>query len=254
MHIFLALIAHFLWDIIKGFALAIPKAISNYKFKRFFGRKVIGSNNVFVVLDPYEHPIKRNQLQGGQNRFLKDFKGRKQNTPLIGEDKILGSCSIRVTKYSSSEFALFRQNTNPVNFVLDEEVINNWEGTFICFGSADSNIKTFDIESLNENNLYSFEFGQNGYRCFNVNGTQYSLDQSGDVGILMRLKNPYHVEHNLFVCAGLGEWGTSGAAYYLFKNWQNLHKRFGSKTNFALVLKVDLNSDESAREIREYKV
>jgi hypothetical protein len=74
------------------------------------------------------------------------------------------------------------------------------------------------------------------------------------VGVLMRLQNPYHPNHKLFVCAGIGEWGTSGAAYYLFKNWRKLYKRFGSKTNFALIIKVNINSDESAREIREYHV
>lgn len=254
MELFAKLIPHFLWDVIKGLGLSIPRAISNYKFKRFFGPKAIDSDKVYVVLDPYEHPVSRRQLQQGQNRFVKNFLGRKPNTPLIGEDKILGSCSVRVTKYSSSEFALFRQKTNPVKVVLDEEVINNWEGTFICFGSSDSNIKTFDVESLNENNLYSFEFDQNGYRCFNINGLQYSINQNEDVGILFRLKNPYHKDDKLFICAGLGEWGTSGAAYYLFKNWRNLYKRFGSRTNFILVLQVDINADESAREIREYKI
>lgn len=254
MEILFAVIGHFLWDIIKGIALVIPRAISNYRFTRFFGRKVIKSDRVFIVIDTYEHPISRSQLSKGQMRFVKNFMGRKPNTQLLGEDKLLGSCSVRVTKYSSSEFALYRQNTNPVNVVLDEAVINNWEGTFICFGSSDSNIKTLDIESLNVNNLYSFGFEINGNRCFNFNGVSYSINQNGDVGILMRLNNPYHDGYKLFVCAGIGEWGTSGAAYYLFKNWRRLHKRFGSKTNFVLAIQVDFNSDESARVIGEYQV
>lgn len=248
------IIPNIIWDVVKGIFGVIPRAISNYKFKRFFGQQAIDSDKVFIVLDPYEHPVSRGNLQKGQNRFIKNFHGRKQNSALIGEDKILGSCSVRVTKYSVSEFALFRQKTNPVKITLDEAVMNNWEGTFICFGSSDSNIKTYDIESLNENNLYSFCFGQNGIRCFNIRSDNYSIDSTGDIGILMRLQNPYHSDHKLFVCAGIGEWGTSGAAYYLFKNWRQLHKRFGSKTNFALIIKVDFNSDESAREIREYKV
>jgi hypothetical protein len=248
------IIPNILWDAIKGIFGAIPRAISNYKFKRFFGQQAIDSDKVFIVLDPYEHPVSRERLTAGQNRFVKNFHGRKQNAALIGEDKLLGSCSVRVTKYSVSEFALFGQKTNPVKVVLDESVINNWEGTFICFGSSDSNIKTYDIESLPENNLYSFSFGQNGTRRFNIRGDNYTIDDSGDVGVLMRLQNPYHNSHKLFICAGIGEWGTSGAAYYLFKNWRQLNKRFGSKTNFVLVIKVDFYSDESAREIREYKV
>lgn len=243
------LMSHIIWDAIKGIYNAFPRAISNYKFRKFFGEKALNNNKVFIVLDPYEHPSPRTAA----GRYIKKFLGRKPNVPIVGEDKVLGSCSVRLTKYSSSEFALFRQKTNPVNIVLDEEVINNWDGTFICFGSSDSNIKTFDIESLNENNLYKYEFGTNGIRRFNIAGEKYSINQTEDVGILLRLKNPYHSEDKLFICAGIGEWGTSGSAYYLFKNWRKLYKRFGSNNNFALILKVRINSDESAREIREYK-
>jgi|ERR1035437_7098448 hypothetical protein len=248
MHI--DLLPHILWDAIKGIFHAIPRAISNYKFKRFFGQKAIDSDKVFIVLDPYEHPSPRT----GAGRFVKNFFGRKKSISIVGEDKVLGSCSVRLTKYSSSEFALFRQKTNPVNIVLDEQVLNNWDGTFICFGSSDSNIKTFDIESLNENNLYKYEMGTNGYRCFNIAGEKYTIDNTGDAGILLRLRNPYHPGDKLFICAGIGEWGTSGSAYYLFKNWRKLYKRFGADTNFALILRVLIISDESAREIREYKL
>lgn len=248
------IIPNIIWDIFKQIFSAIPRSISNYRFKRFFGQAAVESDNVFIVLDPYEHPVNRANLQQGQMRFNKNFFGRKQNIQIVGEDKVLGSCSLRVTKYSVSEFSQFRQKTNPVKVILDENVINSWEGTFICFGSSDSNIKTFDIESLNENNLYSFEFGLNGVRTFDILGEKYSIDQNGDIGVIMRINNPYHPDYKLFVCAGIGEWGTSGSAYYLFKNWRKLHKRFGSKSKFVLVIKVNFNSDESAREIREYKI
>jgi hypothetical protein len=248
------IIPNIIWDAIKGLGLAIPNAITNYKLKKFFGSEAVETDSVYVVLDPYEHPVNRKNLPQGEMRFVKNFLGRKPNTLLLGEDKLLGSCSIRVTKYSVTEFAKFSNKQNPININLDEHLINNWKGTFICFGSSDSNIKTFDIESLPENNLYKFEFGNNGYRCFTIRGEKYSIDQNNDVGILMRIKNPYHENCNLFVCAGIGEWGTSGASFYLFNNWRKLYTRFGARTNFALVIKVDENSDESAREIREYKI
>lgn len=128
--------------------LAIPRANSNYKFKRFFGQESIESDKVYIVPDPYEHPVSRTSLKQGQMRFVKNFLGKTQNTPLLGEDKLLGSCSIRVTKYSVSEFALFSQKTNHVSVALDENAVHSWEETFICFGSSDSNIKTFEIESF----------------------------------------------------------------------------------------------------------
>ena len=247
-----SLIAGLIIEFFKSFWNFIPKAINNYRFRRFFGKKAIDSEKVFLVLDPYEHPTPRTQNPG--NRFIKKFHGRKPDTPLVGEDKVLGSCSIRVIKYGASEFGLFREKVNPVKSVIDEDVKDNWEGTFICFGSSDSNLKTYDIENLNENNLYKFGIHSSGIRSFTVMGDEYTINQEGDVGIILRMKNPYDTEHKLFVCAGIGEWGTSGAAYYLFKNWKKFYKEYKEHENFVCLVRVKVNSDESARLIKKYKV
>ncbi len=51
----------------------------------------------------------------------------------------------------------------------------------------------------------------------------------------------------VFVCAGLGDWGTSGAAWYLAANWNDLRSRYGE--SFGIVVEVDIGSDESARPV-----
>ena len=239
-------------DVIRGIIKSIPHALSKARFKNFFGSQAVDGNNAYIVLDPYEHPVPRSQLQYGHNRFVKKFHGRKPDIHIVGEDKLLGSCSVRVTKYSSEAFSKFRKKENSIHIVLDEQVMNSWDGTFLCFGSSDSNIKTFDIESLLQNDLYTFRFDANGYRCFVVNGQQFSIVGKQDRAILVRLRNPHHDEHFLFVCAGLGEWGTSGATYFLFDRWAELNKRFKKGKNFCLIIGVDVGSDESAKEIFAY--
>ena len=134
--------------------------------------------------------------------------------------------------------------TAPVAVVTDEEVFDKWDGTFIFFGSSDSNIKTFELECLQS--FYKFEFGAAGHRVFNVGGKIYSANHA----ILLRVRNPYHREHFAFVCAGLGEWGASGAAYYLFHRWRELYKKFKDR-DFCLVIEVAHRSDESARVVHE---
>lgn len=241
-------------DALKGIAKSIPHAIDKARFKNFFGDGSVEGDNVYVVLDPYEHPISRSQLPRGQTRFVKKFHGRKADIPIIGEDKLLGSCSVRITKYASEAFSKFRPKGKGVPIALDEQVMNSWDDTFLCFGSSDSNIKTYDVETLPANNLYTFAFDQNGYRCYQVNGQQFSFTNNKDKAVLARFVNPHHTEHFLFVCAGLGEWGTSGATYFLFDNWKLLNKRFKKRKNFCLIIEVDVNSDESAKEIYSYSV
>jgi hypothetical protein len=231
----------------------IPKFLNARKFRLFFGKNAIDSEKVYLVLDPYEHPESRDIKL--QHRYIKKFHGRKEDSPIVGEDKVLGSCSIRNIKYGASEFGLYREKVNPVQSVTDEEVKDIWEGTFICFGSSDSNLKTFDIEKLPANNLYEFVYSKTSkQRIFRVMGQDYSINNDGDVGIIFRIKNPYFSEHKLFICAGLGEWGTSGAAYYLFKNWKELYKEYKEYENFICLVRVKVNSDESSKLINKFKI
>jgi hypothetical protein len=218
-------------------------SLDKWRFRRFFGQHALSGENIFAVVDPYTHPLPR-----GGNRYIKRFLNRRPDQPLVGEDNILGVNVVRVVTYVSAVFSQYRKVTNPIAVVTDEQIDNRWDGTFMCFGSSDSNIKTFDIERLPEQSFYTFDFGPNGVRRFNIGGRSFSIIGSRDHGILIRIRNPRHPEHYLFVCAGIGEWGTSGSAYYLFDKWKQLYKKHKQR-DFCEIIEVDLDSDESARSI-----
>lgn len=59
---------------------------------------------------------------------------------------------------------------------------------------------------------------------------------------MLKLPNDQFPEHSLFVCAGLGEWGTSGAGWYPARN----KRRLPDTTAFCAVVEVKIG-DESAR-------
>lgn len=232
-----------LWEAGKGILQAFPKAIKRRRFTSFFGPSAISGNSAFAVLDPYRHPLPR-----VGNRYVKNFLGRRPNQPLVGEDDVLGVNAVRGVAYVSGLFSQYRNGGRSIPFVTDAEVADRWDGTFLGFGSSDSNIKTLDIESLPQQVFYSWEFGLDGLRCIRAGGRVFSIQARRDYGVLLRLRNPRQPEHWLFVCAGLGEWGTSGSAYYLTDRWTELHKQH-RKSSFMKVIEVDLDSDESAREV-----
>jgi hypothetical protein len=68
-----------------------------------------------------------------------------------------------------------------------------------------------------------------------------------DYGLILKIPNLRFPNHFFFVCAGLGEWGTSGASWYLASKWKDLQKEFGKA--FGVVVEVDVGSDESARRV-----
>lgn len=231
------------WEAGKGILQAIPHAIKKRSFASFFGPSAISGNRCVAVLDPYTHTSPR-----VGNRYVKRFLGRKPDQPLVGEDDVLGVNVVRVISYASALFSQYRSGGGSIPFETDAAVANQWDGTFLCFGGPDSNIKTYDIGSLPQQTFYSFPFGPNGERCIHVGNRVFTITKQMDYGVLLRLRNPHHPEHWLFVCAGLGEWGTSGSAYYLTDRWAQLHKQH-RKSSFVKVIEVDRGSDESAREV-----
>ena len=50
------------------------------------------------------------------------------------------------------------------------------------------------------------------------------------------------------VCAGLGEWGTSGAAWYLAYKWREIY-RFAKSEHFSIIVRVRPGQDESAEPV-----
>jgi len=234
----------FLPDITKGIWNLIPNAIIKYKLQRFFGPSVLGKGNFWLVVDPYYHPYPRS----AGNRYLKKFFNRKPDQPLVGEDRVLGSNIIRLLGYVAGSLGRYRVNNSPITFVTDEDIENRWDGSMICFGSADSNIKTFDIEELPQNGFYSLKYNNSGRRCFEVANRNYSFEANDDKAVILRIRNPRSPKHWLFICEGLGEWGTSGSTHYLFTHWRDLYKKFKDK-NFVVVVSVKGCSDENVEEL-----
>ena len=117
---------------LRGVVFAIPRAINNWRFKKFFGKYSTTNDNIYAVVDPYTLPLPRIT-----NRYIKRFLGRRPDQPLIGEDNVLGVNSIRVISYITSLFSAYRKKNKPLNVVIDEKIAGKWKGTFICFTSAD---------------------------------------------------------------------------------------------------------------------
>ena len=153
--------------------------------------------------------------------------------------------------------ALFLRHTGKLlRIATDTETEQAINATLICYGNSDSNLKTFDIEVSSENTLCQFVFDESGQRAFQVGEQIYSIEKrSGithDKAILLRLTNPQNPNYCYVVCAGLSEWGSLAAVYYLTKKWKVLHKRFDigrQRRDFCVLLDVQSGQFENAREV-----
>ncbi len=226
-------------------------------FRRIFGTRAGKSGDLLIVLDTIRDtrllPSSEQQKIGISNagssqpgpRFFKSFPDGHITAINGPTGSLLPECSARGAAYLLEAFRGVRGLS--AKTMSDNTASPQWNGTFITLGSSYSNIKTDDIKLLPENPWLLNDSGQFTFK----DGTAITVEQRYDKGLIMKLNNPYSDGHVLIVCEGLGEWGTSGSAWFLANNWRKLNKRF-RKNPFLLVLAVTSGTDESARELQAY--
>lgn len=159
----------------------------------------------------------------------------------------MGDSEIRSASYLIRELSKGLKST--IEIEPDNRAFSRLNRSVVALGSGGSNEVTRLI--LQEPNNNFFDFTQEGREVFiydKTTGERYvgfRPPLAKDYGIIVKLPNLRFPGSFFFVCAGLGDWGTSGAAWYLASNWTNLRSRF--REAFGVVVEVDIGSDESAR-------
>jgi len=88
------------------------------------------------------------------------------------------------------------------------------------------------------NRLVTFDQTINQFKRKNDTQALVNFTAGSDFGLILKLHPVQFPERVWIVCAGIGERGTSGAAWYLANKWQELRSRAYDKP-FAAILKVE---------------
>jgi hypothetical protein len=237
-----------LWDLLKRAANLLPDTWDRLVFGRFWGQGIL-SADVLFVMDSYEDVRLRSGFRWAEAQSRQDPPDQ-----LCSSEIIHGTFSPQAAAMLTE---LFLRHTGRVpRIATDTEIYHKRDATMICYGTSDSNFKTFDIEASSESELCQFSFNGNGERAFRLAGQIHSIERRGSVtydkAILLRLVSRQHSQHCHVICAGLSEWGSLAAVSYLTKNWKVLHKRFdrfGHRRDFCVLLEVPCGQSEKVREV-----
>ena len=258
-----SLAINFLLNLLAGFIIFVVglrwRLIVSYlsrdhaAFRRVFGRGAAEAGMVTVTLDTYRDirllsqqareviGIKSIEPSSiNESRFFKIFPNGHWTAFPGAYGHVLGYCSARAAASLVEGLA----HLVAVRVVSDVDVSPQWSGTFVNIGSSASNIKTDDIKHLQENAWLLDDLDRFTFK----DGHEETMEERLDKGIIFKLPNPYFRGYSVIVCAGLGEWGTSGAACFLAREWRKLAKRFG-KNAFLVLIGITPGADESGREI-----
>jgi hypothetical protein len=218
---------------------------SKFLFRRFWGESV-SSGEIDLVIDSYENVMLRNRFRwrDSAHEHPEDFTG----------EVVQGTFSPQAT---ATLTALFLRHTGKgLRIVTDMEEVNKKGGALICYGSSDSNFKTFELEAESGGALCQSTFNDCGERGFRVGGNVHSIEKRDgvtyDKAIVLRLAGQQDAAQCQVVCAGLSEWGSLAAVHYLVRNWKVLHRRFdgfGQRRDFCVLLEVPFGNCDEAREL-----
>lgn len=224
----------------------IPKSYRKFVLRRFWGKAVLGED--FAICYGEVKDSRLVQANPPPFRYVKQYHDGRLIS-LVGPFNIVGEAEVRSAAYLINTLSTYRKR--PVAVTGDVPAFQNLDRTFVALGSSSSNDIT-DLIVRESNNTF-LEFGQVDNKSF-IRDKRSSREFRGfeepikrDYGMVLKLPNLRFPGHFFFVCAGLGEWGTSGASWYLAAKWRRLHSEFGNA--FGIVVEVEIGSDESARRV-----
>jgi hypothetical protein len=163
-------------------------------------------------------------------------------------DRPVSSCEVRAAKYLAEIIGAESKNAPVLS--SDYELKGRLDISFVSFGGPRSNYKTRDAIGNNGNQLIIFD--NVSFQSKRSRKPVLQPEQGFDYGLILKIHPTRFPERIWLVCAGLGEWGTSGAAWYLSHKWREIYD-YAKQKSFAIIVRVRPNQDESAEPIIKVK-
>ncbi len=247
MNLLINLFAGILIFLLGLFWPVIPKSYRKYLVRRFWGKGDLGQD--FVITYGAFLDSRLTQNNPPPFRYVKRYHDGRTIQFVGPWGNVVADAEVRSISYLINALSSYKERA--VTVENDINVFENLDRTIVALGSGSSNQITDII--LREPNNGFLEFRQEGNTFFifdKKGGTKFIGFQGTvkkDYGIILKIPNLRFPDRFFFVCAGLGEWGTSGASWYLATKWRDLLSEF--KEAFGIVVEVDLGSDQSARRV-----
>ncbi len=227
----------------------MPKSFRRIHLRKFWGKGVFGQD--FVIAYGALRDSRHRQTDPHRFWYIKYYSDGTWNELLGPRGNIVSDCEIRSVSYIINTLSTYRKKA--VTVMDDIASFPNLNRTFVALGGPSSNEIT--RLAMREPNNILLGFMQKSVDDYFIHDKKTdkrfkSFQPSSinkDYGIILKLPNLRFQGHFFFVCAGIGEWGTSGSSWYLANKWIELKKEFGD--TFGVVVEVDIGSDESARRV-----
>lgn len=247
MNLLINLFAGILIFLLGLFWPVIPKSYRKYLVRRFWGKGVLGQDLVITYGAFLDSRL--TEKNPPPFRYVKRYHDGRTISFVGPWGYVVADAEVRSISYLINALSAYKEG--PVTIENDTSAFENLERTIVALGSGSSNLLT-DLILREPDNIF-LEFRQEGNTVFifdKKGGVKFPGSEGTvkkDYGMILKIPNLRFPDRFFFVCAGLGEWGTSGASWYLATKWRDLLSEF--KGAFGIVVEADLGSDQSARRV-----
>lgn len=235
-----SLIASFLVFAINFLFKLWENYLRNNKFKNIFGNLIDEELNLVVPSLRFRSDVEQ---------FLANNQTGNMSYPLINSSgnfiklsKLIAFADTVALKYILDLSSKTLGNKSVI--VTDSELEKKLDISLVSFGGS-SFYCTYVLDQ-SDNQYYKFD--PHSIVSIKDPSTKFILDQTYDYGFIIKYKHPNFQNKTWIIIAGIGESGTRGASYFLYKNWKILASDFKNNC-FGIVVKVNHGIDHSAIEV-----
>lgn len=213
---------------------AIYRYVRNFAFKRVMGKDIVRDYKLIYA---------RFKLMKLQNS-----KGEEEHFPYVkssGDIRVsmndpVSFCETRSINYLVR--IISKQTKYAPDIVSDEDFKDKTNISFCSLGGA--NFKSIDVINSKKNKFYNFS-EDNLSIIDKTNQQSFKIDNHYDYAIVLKIKSDIHPKRSHLCIAGIGEWGTSGASYYLSHYWAKIFIKSLFYSNYGALIRVKQKSDDS---------
>ena len=206
------------WNIVGGLVVAflavsvqwIMKKLRCRAFRQVFGNDL---DNFYIVYPSYHSPNK-------DTTFSKPLsKVPRQSITTINLTGVNSNASTRGVGHLS--YAMGNYSPSLPHIRSDIELDQRMDISFVSVGGL-NNYKSYDIFE-NSSNIF-LTFGRDGIQSRTLGESIANIEGKADYGLILKI-HPEHNPNRTWLCvAGIGEWGTSGASWWLSRHWRTIYK------------------------------
>lgn len=214
------------------------KTLYHYRkrsFKKIFGQDaeknfniVYGKMVLLPCFDKNGNPIKWPYAKPGTNT-------------LFSISSPVSFTETKSAKYISEAFSKDIDTTPKL--ISDDEIKARLDISYCSLGGY-NNFKTIDVLESEENEFFDIDVSAAEIVVKDDHKKRYKVDGTYDYAVIIKIVPKSFPNRVWIAIAGLGEWGTSGAAWFLSRNWKKI-KKIAKDQQFGLIIRVKGGQDES---------